>query len=555
MNEVSNNLSGNALAPYLGKLGLHTEPFSNKINDEFFLLDSHRAQHLNMLYHLAQNSELMLVVTGVQGSGKTSLLQHFIDMGDETWRSCVIDANAMMNPEQLLIQIAEGFGLPQDSVNFDNGIEMLNKRLIEMKRSELVSILVIDDAHELPAASLTMLMKLSELSDDHEGLLRFVLFSEPQLVEILNASSLKDVRYRVTHTLEMPALSEQETINYIQHRLTIAGLKDATVFSKNQLKKIYRASGGIPGKINQLAHQTLLGKQTHTPAKKSVSNTKKLRSSITVLIILAMTIGITWFFTRDALNKLSEHLTEKNNHEHDAVTMAQQTTKPLPLMPAKPITPPAKPDTKVPSATNMASNITDDTTTKKKVVNAYSLRQPDIQTKPITTIDKSQTPVSKPETANLTPATGKTIKPVVENQSVVPKKPTVSKPTTIDKTKTVIAAKPLITKPTEKSTVKPAVTKTVTRNWISQQNPKHFTLQVMGSHERSSITTVMHAHKLSSEKAAVLHTRLNNKDWFILVYGNYSNRDKARAAVRTLPRGLQITKPWPRQIGDIKLVK
>ncbi len=548
MNEVSNNISGNTLAPYLAKLGLHTEPFSNNINDEFFLLDTQRAQHLNMLYHLAQNSELMLVVTGVQGSGKSSLLQHFIDMGDETWRSCVIDANAMMNPEQLLIQIAEGFGLPQGSVNFGNAIEMLNKRLIEMRRSELVSILIIDDAHELPAASLTMLMKLSELSDEHEGLLRFVLFSEPQLVEILNASSLKDVRYRITHTLEMPSLSEQETINYIQHRLTIAGLQSGFPFSKSQLKKIYRQSSGIPGAINRIAHQTLLGKQPHTsPAKDSVGNINKLRSGITILVILVITIGVTWFFTRDAFNKLSEHLAEPNKSDRDVVTTTQQTSRPLPLLPAKPIISQTKLDSKAPS------NITENAPAKKSTVNVHALRQSDIQTKPITTIDKPSVSVSKTE--NPAPAPKESIKPVVEDQPVAPEKIIAKEPATAEKTKTDIVTKPAVIKPAKKITAKPAVPKSVTRNWLSQQNPNYYTLQIMGSHELKSVTKVLRDYKLGKQ-AAIIKTELKGSAWFILVYGAYTGPRKAKSYIPTLPRKLTVlVTPWPRKIGDIKQIK
>ena len=500
MTEVSNHYTNSGLAPYLSKLGLHTDPFSKEIHDEFFMLDAQRSQRINMLYHLAQNSELLLVVTGESGSGKTSLLQHFIDMGDDAWRSCVVDANSMMNPEQLLIQIAEGFGLPQDSVNFDSGIEMLKRRLLDMKRSELISILIIDDAHELPAASLTMLMKLSELSDENEGLLRIVLFSEPQLVEILNASSLKDVRYRVTHTLEMPVLNEQETINYIQHRLIVAGLKDTTAFTKAQLKRVYRLSGGIPGKINLYAHEILLGNQAKSSVKTNAGSSNSLRSAISMLIILVIILGITWFFTRDALHKLSQHPSEPSNTKHDAITKAQQTTKPLPLMPAKPITPPAK------VSVDNTHVITDNGTTEN-------------------------------------------------NKTVALKKPTEIKPETKVETRAIAPAKPLVKKTTASKTITSVIAKPVAHSWIERQNPRHFTLQIMGSHERASISKVSHAHKLSTNKAAVLHTRLNNKDWFILVYGSYSTREKARASVASLPKGLQITKPWPRQIGDIKLVK
>jgi len=229
-------------------------------------------------------------------------------------------------------------------------------------------------------------MKLSELSDENEGLLRIVLFSEPQLVDILNASSLKDVRYRVTHTLEMPVLNEQETINYIQHRLIVAGLKDTAAFTRNQLKKIYRLSGGIPGKINFYAHEILLGNQAKSSVKTNSGSPNRYHLAISILIILVITLSITLFFTHDAPDKLSQHLTAAGNTKHDAVTKAQQTIRPLPLMPAKPIVP----DVKV-SVNNTHVITNNEKTGNHKTgspVNIYALPQPDIQTKPITSIDK-----------------------------------------------------------------------------------------------------------------------------------------------------------------------
>lgn len=562
MTEASNNNTSNGLAPYLSKLGLHTEPFSQDIQDEFFFLDPQRSQRLNMLYHLAQNSELLLVVTGENGIGKTSLLQHFIDMGDEAWRSCVIDANSMMNPEQLLIQIAEGFGLPQDSVNFGTGIEMLKKRLVDMKRSELVSILIVDDAHELPAASLTMLMKLSELSDGNEGLLRIVLFSEPQLIEILDSAALKDVRYRVTHSLEIPALNEQDTVSYLAHRLAVAGLKDAVAFSKSELKKIYRLSAGIPGKINLHAHEILLGHQPQMKNPRTTDASKRLRSSFSVLLILTLTVGITWFFTRDALDKLSLHLEEPVNTVHDAVTNAQQTTRALPLMPATPVSPTAQINPDESPTLNTPASISDEApakdVTEGHAVNAYALRQPDIQTRPITNIEKplplpAQTNTATTITESPTPEPSKSDILHSDNNAATASPPV--EPTSGEKPE----AKPVATTAPLKTVVtKPAasvVAKSSPADWLGSQNPRHFTLQIMGSHEHASISKVLRAHKLEPDKAGIVHTRLNNKDWFILVYGSYSSRDKARAAVNTLPKGLQITKPWPRLIGDIKQVK
>ena len=530
MTEAGKHFSGNAFTPYLSKLGLHTEPFSSDVQDEFFLPDPPRIQRLNMLYHLAQNSELLLIVTGERGSGKTSLLQHFIDMGDETWRSCVIDANAMLNPEQLLIQIAEGFGLPQDSVNFGSGLEMLKKRLVEMKRSELISLLIIDDAHELPAASLTMLMKLSELSDANEGLLRIVLFSEPRLIELLNATAFTDVRYRITHTLEMPALNEQDTINYIQHRLAVAGLKDDSAFSQAQLKKIYRLSGGIPGKINLHAHEVLLGKQAKTAVTAAASNSRRLRSAVMILVILVITAGITWFFSRDALMNLSAHLATGNGPQADTVTRAEQTTRALPLLPAKPLSS----TDKEPRDNDKTAADTSPVNTTANPVNAYALPKPDIQTRPVTAIDAPRPLAPQPATPVRPAPVEQTGKDEPAESAIAP---------TSAKTDTPASKPP------------PVVGKPEVRDWISRQNPRHFTLQLMGSHERRSINLVMNSHRLSPEQAAVLHTQLNNKDWYILVYGSYSTREKARAAIGSLPKGLQLTKPWPRLINDIQLLE
>ncbi|WP_126452255.1 AAA family ATPase [Sulfuriflexus mobilis] len=530
MNGSANQYTDNGLAPYLSKLGLSIEPFSDSVEEDFFLLGSSRSQLLNMLYHLAQNSELLLVVSGVTGSGKTSLLQHFIDMGDESWRSCVIDANAMLNPEQLLIQIAEGFGLPQDSVNFGSGLDMLKKRLIEMKRSELISMLIIDDAHELPAASLTLLMKLSELSDANEGLLRIVLFSEPQLTAILNASSLKDVRYRVTHTLDMPPLNEAETSDYIHHRLAVAGLQSGFPFSKSQLKKIYRQSGGIPGKINLYAHEILLGtKPAGNRSDTKINAASQLRSFVLVLLILVITGGVTWVFTRDAFNKLYEHLTSPVGPEDTIVTAEEKKDLDLPLLPAKPISPAESPAA--------AGAPGDSSKAGAAPTNAYALRQPDIQTQPIDKISpaiEATQPPARSETIDEATAADKA---VAAADRVKPQPPTPSPVTNAD------------------TAPKPVVKKAVTVDWLAQQNPNYYTLQIMGSRERDAVARVLQDYKLGKQ-AAIIKTRHKGTLWYILVYGAYSGPQVAKSHIRDLPPRLtSLVTPWPRKIGEIKQVK
>jgi len=537
MNDDMQTISSAPIS-YIQKLQLTREPFAQDTNttqDEFFLLDTERAQRINMLYHMSQNSELLLVVTGVEGSGKTSLLHRFIEMRTENWRQCVINANTMTNPDQLLIEIAEGFGLPQDTVNFGNGIEMLQKRLTEMKLSELMPILIVDDAHELPTASLAILLKLSELSDDNERLLRIVLFAEPSIMEMFNAPELKEVRHRITHTLTMPTFTEQQTIEYIQYRLSVAGLTGDNPFSQGQMKRIHRQANGIPGLINKFAQEILLDTSITDSTHNNLSLATRLRSLMSIIIILGIAGSVTWYLSRDVINSLSETQT------------AKLETRELPLLPpSKKVAEPANPNAAIVSAalekntdvlTAKVEPVKESDTTKKEVVTVAPPAKPELTTEPAK-VEKTETlPTTKPladeKTAN-PKNTVATPKPVVE-------------PTT----QPSIAPKPtVIAKPIDKPVPTPTPI-TVKKDWLSQQNKNHYTLQIMGSSQRNSLLTVQRNHKINTQ-SAIIRTKLKGKDWYVLVYKSYPTKQQARNAANILPKSLRRTQPWPRRFSDIK---
>jgi len=530
----------NTPVSYLQQLQLSREPFSqDSTQDEFFLLDTERAQRLNMLYHMSQNSELLLVVTGIKGSGKTSLLHRFVEMRTDNWRQCVINANAMTNPEQLLIEVAEGFGLPQDTVNFGSGFEMLQKRLTEMKLGELMPILIIDDAHELPTASLTILLKLSELSDDNERLLRIVLFAEPGIMEMVNAPELQEVRHRITHTLTMPSLTEQQSIDYIQYRLSVAGLKGDAPFSQGQMKRIHRQANGIPGLINKFAQEMLLDSTT-TQHRTNFSLAVRLRSLMSVFVILGIAGLVTWYLSQDVINSLSETQPDEAR---------KLKTRELPLLP---------PATKIVEQHK-------DSNPDEAVVSAAAASNTDRVAATIDAVPpQPTTPITKPTVAdkpNLTTAPLKQSKPVsspvkIEQANNVPvPKSFVAEKTDIPKV-AVSAAKP---KPTVKTVIAEKPVKkpspiAAKKDWLSQQNKNHYTLQIMGSRQRNSLSSVQRNHKIGSQ-SAIVRTKLKGQDWYILIYKSYPTKQQARNAANILPKSLRRTQPWPRRFGDIKSVK
>jgi len=543
---------------YLLQYQLTREPFAvddDTNQDDFFLLDSERAQRLNMLYHMSQNSELLLVVSGVYGSGKSSLLNKFIDMRTDSWRQCVVNATPTTNPDQLLIEIAEGFGLPQDSVTFSNALDMLQNRLIELKRSELMPILIIDDAHQLPTASLTILLKLSELADSDVRLLRIVLFGEPAINDMFNAPELKELKHRITHTLTMPPLTEKQTSDYIHYRLSVAGLVGDSPLSPSQIKRIHRLSNGIPGMINQFAQEILMG--TNTATRTAPSFSSRLRSATSIILMLGFAAGITWYLNRDTIESFGQSQTDE---------MAELEVRDLPLLP---------PNKKL-SDTNTTS-----VTSLSKPADKFDAISGGVHTKPnVPTIKTPEAPVAINDTQSKSsealPVSEKpdpVATPVVETNEKSTLSPNAEVDTTnIEQTTADIPSSPATiteakviatpstkpepsTEPTPSIPSSPKVAKPLAeQNWLSQQNPDHFTLQLMGSRKLSSLNLVQRAHKLTSQ-SAIIRTELKGDAWYILVYKSFPSKQQARDGAKALPKALKLTQPWPRRLGELQNIK
>jgi DamX protein len=87
--------------------------------------------------------------------------------------------------------------------------------------------------------------------------------------------------------------------------------------------------------------------------------------------------------------------------------------------------------------------------------------------------------------------------------------------------------------------------------WLKQQVPDHYVLQLIGVHDQTMILRIIDKHKSMKEKLSMFLTVNQNKPWYVLVYGLYKDRDSAVADVPNLPADVQTMSPWPRQIVTI----
>ncbi len=86
--------------------------------------------------------------------------------------------------------------------------------------------------------------------------------------------------------------------------------------------------------------------------------------------------------------------------------------------------------------------------------------------------------------------------------------------------------------------------------WFKGQDPKHYTIQILGSTAEEDVRSFIVQNKLE-DRAAYFRTRMLGKIWYSAIYGLYSSYKEAEKARKSLPPGLRKGKPWSRRLGSI----
>jgi general secretion pathway protein A len=137
-------------------------------------------------------------------------------------------------------------------------IDALNLFLIQKKAAGKKVILLIDEAQNLNRNVLEQLRLLSNLETNRDKLLQIILVGQPELAEILNSHSLRQLGQRITLSYRLSPLTFNECKEYIQYRINIAARKTAIKFDRSAYRQIYKYSKGIPRLINIVCDRSLL---------------------------------------------------------------------------------------------------------------------------------------------------------------------------------------------------------------------------------------------------------------------------------------------------------
>ena len=137
-------------------------------------------------------------------------------------------------------------------------IEKLKDLLLARHRAGQRSLLIVDEAQNLPTESMEELRMLLNLQTDHKSLLQIIFLAQPKLLELLAQPSLKQLQERVVASVDLGSLSRTDTRGYIEHRLSVVDWHGDPTFSDRFFDVVHYHTEGLPRRINKLCSRVLL---------------------------------------------------------------------------------------------------------------------------------------------------------------------------------------------------------------------------------------------------------------------------------------------------------
>ncbi|UZJ60154.1 AAA family ATPase [Pseudomonas sp. KU26590] len=523
---------------FLGHYQLSHDPFATRVPG-FKFFPAQRKPVLGQLHHLARYSQLLLVVTGPQGSGKTLLRQALVaSTNKQSVQSVVVSARGAGDATGVLRQVAQALNVAQAEMR------PILAQVVQLALTGQEVYILVDDAEQLGESALEALLGLA--AGTPEGRPHVFLFGEASIIDRLDQlcaeSGTEEERF---HVIELAPYTEEETREYLAQRLDGAG-QGVELFSAAQITDIHEQSGGWPGAINQVARDSMIEAMiaSRSAVKRPSMGFKMPKKHVLALggVVVAAVLAA-WLIpgrsnapaTAPANSQAQLPLgqgqapAQQSNNGGPAIEFAGNSQPmPLPMNGSQPAT-------RAPLAEAAGSGEGDGEDGGPAANQA--LQPPTVTT------------TAPPAGATASPA------PTMAQQPVpAPRPAPAAKPAPAP----APAAKPAPA-PTQVATAKPApaaaakpaaaASGAAGSGWYAGQAPTHYVVQILGT---SSEATAQSYVKEQGGEYRYFKKTLQGKPLFVVTYGSFADRTAALTAIKALPEKIQAGKPWPRTVGSIQ---
>ena len=236
---------------------LRDNPFRANPDPRYLFLTQQTKESLDQIIEGIRGRKGLLLLTGEVGTGKTVLLNRLMEWLEQERIPKAFIFNSHLKFSEMLDLILADFGV---AFNAQRGTPLahLHSWLQDRFCAGQTPVLFVDEAQGLTLPTLEELRMLLNLQTGQGSLLQIVLSGHPEFEETLKRPELRQLRQRIALRCRTAPLTLEETQDYIDARLRVAGGSGAAVFHPEAVQALSLYSRGLPRVLNVLCEQSLM---------------------------------------------------------------------------------------------------------------------------------------------------------------------------------------------------------------------------------------------------------------------------------------------------------
>ena len=241
---------------YEAHYNLTEKPFTVSPDPRFLWLGEKHKEALAFLKYGILNNVGLLLLTGDVGTGKTTLANALVNgLEDDVFVATISDPK--LERLEFFNYLAHSLNINRKFDNKGDFILAFTKYLHFQYENGKKTLLIIDEAQSIPFELLEEIRLISNIERTDTKLLNIFFVGQSEFNTLLLKHELRALRQRIVTWHNIDPLTNDETKQYVEHRLKIAGGR-REIFTQEAIHGIYSFSKGYPRKINVICDYALL---------------------------------------------------------------------------------------------------------------------------------------------------------------------------------------------------------------------------------------------------------------------------------------------------------
>jgi general secretion pathway protein A len=234
----------------IADLGVHRPPFHTSGQPVALVNYQARQAAETFLQTVLDDSRGIGVLYGTGFSGKTTIVNQFVQTLPEKIQVAVVDGTGLGARELLATMLAQ-YG-HEGSIDLSDDRLNLFSEVSERVMQELQApLLVLENINKMYPSGVGALCDLAALTTNKRFALRFVLVNKRDYSRVLHSPKMSAIGSRLIDSFALGPLTAKETVKYLQAKLRAAGVEHPhRVLPIATCVELHKESGGWPGVLD-----------------------------------------------------------------------------------------------------------------------------------------------------------------------------------------------------------------------------------------------------------------------------------------------------------------